>query len=144
MSSTPAKKRRLIQNQFLRFAVALAIVAAVLFSLAHLHSRGLRRSQYWGIGAALIRTTNSPNLVAVNPALRSRLELFLAPVDPLAIRADVEKASHGDVSAPIGDGTASGHVILINQKHERLGLRLKYDDVQHNYRVLDFWTPEPN
>lgn len=109
-----------------------------------MHARNLQRNQFWGIGATLIRTTNSPNLVAVDPALRSRLELFLAPVDPLAIRCDVEKASHGDVPAPIGDGTASGHVILINQKRERLGLRLKYDDAQNKYHVLSFWTPEPD
>lgn len=144
MSPTTARQRRLIQNPFLRLAVALGMVAAVIFLLAGVHARNLRRTQFWGIGASLIRTTNSPNLVAVGPALRSRLELFLAPVDPLAIRADVERASHGDVPAPIGDGTASGHVILINQKRERLGLRLKYDEALHKYRVLGFWTPEPN
>lgn len=130
-------------KQFAKFLAALGIVALLFVGYGYAHMRAMRRAWYWGIGAELIKTTNSTRLVAVGPGLHSKLSEFLS--SPAA----VAQVAHGDTAPPIGDGTATAQIILTNARGERLGIRLRRDDAisefqgASNYHVAGFWTPDP-
>lgn len=49
----------------------------------------------------------------------------------------------GDADAPIGDGRADLHLIIMKEDGTRIGLRMKYDAVRQKYHILGYWTLQP-
>ena len=87
------------------------------------------------IGQSLIRETNSTLLVEIGSGLKSKLSEFLDS------SAKVEQVSLGDEAAPIGDGSASSQLWLVNGRQERIVIRLRWDSGHDKFHVLGFWTP---
>ena len=117
----------------------MALVA--IFSLARQARRDARyytSAQTRMIGQELVSTTNSPRLVAVGPALQSRLAGF--PASP----SGVAEVLLGDEPTPIGDGTACSRLVLSNAAGERLGIRFSQSGPE-KFHALGFWIPtEPS
>ena len=87
------------------------------------------------IGQSLIRETNSTLLVEIGSGLKSKLSEFLNSP------ARVERVLLGDEAAPIGDGSASSQLWLVNGRQEHIVIRLRCDSGHDKFRVLGFWTP---
>jgi Flp pilus assembly protein CpaB len=117
--------------------VAIAVVAGLC--LANLQARRNRHGQAtaesWEIGRELIATTNSSRLTSIQPGVRKRLGEFLA------WPARVEAVRLGDEPKPADNPIATSRVYLLNQRNERLALRLQQEPDPGKYRVLGFWIP---
>jgi len=85
----------------------------------------------------LIRDHESPQVVHLGSGLRSKLG-ELGSSEPSDFLCDVRR---GD--GPVGDGSASHHVILTRKSdgEQVLGLRIKYDPDLKLYHIKGFWTP---
>ena len=115
--------------------VGSVVLLAVLLSL----SPGMRQRPdivplTRQVGADLITKTNSPILDRLGWGLDQLLKGFL---DASTKVTDVQA---GDEPPPIGDGTASSRLILMNGRREQLGIRLKHDGQM--FRVVGFWLPD--
>lgn len=85
------------------------------------------------IGHDLIENTNSPSLVRVGPDLQQTLSNLLSSTTRVA------RVSLGDV--PMGDGTATGHLILSNALGQSVGIRLRRNSsTGEQFGILEFWT----
>ncbi len=88
------------------------------------------------IGRDLITFTNSTRLSGIQPTLQRRLAQFLtAPTR-------VEAVQLGDEPRPPGDMKATARVFLVNDRKERLGIRVQKEFKSEKYRVVGFWVPE--
>lgn len=84
------------------------------------------------IGEELIRSTNSIHVVRLGIGLTEYLERFLS--SPSA----VDDFALGD--SPVGDGTANACMFLVNERGERLGIRIKQAEVSQRFHILGYWT----
>jgi len=124
------------KSQLMTLLVALLVTAlGWIIAVSCGHQRSYLRVRTIGIGNDLIVRTNSDRLVLIGPSLRSRLEQLLSSPTKL------ETVKLGDEAAPFGDGKATSHLILKNQKGERLGIRLRREDGD-KFDVLGYWTPD--
>ena len=132
---------QMLRKEILKVVVAICILVGLAYPFLYFHMQALRRSYCTGIAQQLIRTTNSASLVFVGPGLTSRLSQFLSSP------AQVEKVEHGD--GGFGDGRAQIFFILINDRGERIGVRLRPAEAPASpqtagqYHVVGYWTPEP-
>ncbi len=129
------------KNPITWLAIIVGICVLLFFGYGYAHMRAMRRDWYWSIGEQLIKTTNAPQLVAVNPGLKNRLSEFLA------FPAGMNRIALGDAPSPIGNGTATACLFMTNAAGGQLGIRLRRDDALGRFQstgtfhVVGFWTP---
>ncbi len=120
--------------------VALVVgLVCITFVLPVWNMRKERREtmtmQCWQIGRDLLAFTNSPSLSSLQPAVQERLAQFLtAP-------ARIETVRLGDEPRPPGDPKADARLYLLNDRNERLGIRLQRESKAGKYRVVGYWIP---
>jgi hypothetical protein len=81
----------------------------------------------------LITKTNSTRL-QIQPALKQELAALLTSTTKVA------RVEFGDEGKPIGNGKATGLLILSNASGNRLGIRLR-DLGDDKFESLGFWIP---
>jgi hypothetical protein len=129
------------KRTILKLAAAIALVALIVgtcFVDSSLKARRYARQIFIGnIGAWLVQTTNSTDLVGLTPELQADLRVLLA--------SPTERwVCLGDEPPPVGDGRASARLVLTNQMGRVLTLRLREEPAGSlKYRVLSYWKTEP-
>jgi hypothetical protein len=88
------------------------------------------------IGRDLLAHTNSARLSSIQPTLQRKLAVFLSAP------ARVEAVRLGDEPRPAEDMKATARVFLVNDRKERLGIRVQKEYRSEKYRVVGFWAPE--
>ena len=127
-----------MNKQQIILPLAAILIVALVGGIIHgrNQARGYVRARSEEIGRSLIRETNSAFVVEIGPSLRSKLSEFLSSP------AKVEDVLFGDEESPIGDGSASSRLHLVNDRHEHLVIRLREDSKQNKFHILGFWTPQ--
>ena len=119
-----------------RFIVGtiLIVVGAMVALWFYTQHQNVLRTEMMYIGEDLVQTTNSARLVNIGPNLQDKLNELLAS------KTHVSKVLLGD--EPImGDGKATGRLILTNAKGAAIGVRLRRERLsKEKYHVLGFWT----
>lgn len=92
-------------------------------------------SQCEQIGRDLLARTNSPGLSSIQPTLQRKLAMFLSAP------ARIEAVRLGDETRPAEDMKATARVYLVNDRKERLGIRVQKEYRSEKYRVVGFWVP---
>jgi hypothetical protein len=122
--------------------IVILVVGLVLIALIPvLWHRGKARGQEvatlcWQIGRDLLAITNSTSLSSIQPTLQRRLAQFLSAP------ARVEAVRLGDEPRPATDLKATARLYLVNDRNERLGIRLQQEFRTDKFRVVGFWVPD--
>jgi hypothetical protein len=120
----------------------LAVAALVgIFLNVFVGPKHIVRNEITSIGRELIATTNSESLASLPPELKRELQRLLSS------RTRLSEVSLGDRAAPIGDGQATGHIVLSNESGASIGIRLKKkSSAAPQFEVSGYWTnsePQP-
>jgi hypothetical protein len=116
----------------------LAGVALISYALTVVATRRIGiRGAMASAGQELARGgTENERIERMGSGLKNELSGFLTS------RAGLHRVLWGDAEAPLGDGKATGRVILTNGVGEELGIRLHYLD-NGKFETLGFWNPGP-
>jgi hypothetical protein len=123
--------------QILCPVTAMVVIGAIvgILALQGQHRRFISTASS-GIGADLIRATNSPHLVRLSPFLQQRLARLLRA------RTQVAAVLEGDDARPEGDGSACSRLVLTNTAGDRLLIRLRRTG-SGKFEVVGFRTFTP-
>ncbi len=121
--------------------IATVAGLACLVAMLPVWNRGKARTQAvttqcWQIGRDLVASTNSTQLEPLQPMLQRRLAQLLSTP------ARVEAVRLGDEPRPETDLKATARLYLVNERNERLGIRVQREYRSEMYRVVGFWVPE--
>jgi hypothetical protein len=130
------KKTRIIAPIIVVCLVAIAWVCFLSLRVRRNRDRDAQAvATSWEIGRELVATTNSTRLIEIQRGVQKRLGEFLT------CPARVEAVRMGDEVRPADTLKATSRVYLVNDKSERLALRLEQDSDPGKFRVLGFWVP---
>jgi hypothetical protein len=117
----------------------MGIAAALCLLYFKLSGRSEQNSltitQSWQIGRDLVANTNSARLTSLQPGVQKQLAEFLGSP------ARVEAVLLGDEPRSAEDLKATTRIYLVNERNERLGLRLQKEPEPAKFRILGFWIP---